>query len=71
MMLVGVEEGMDAVGELRGNSDTAAAGGWFAMGDSARDMPMEERGRDVTVAVLARVLENALMGLKASKEEEA
>ncbi len=77
-MLVGVEEVMETVGEC-GCFDGAAAAAaaaaatevWFAKGDIARAMPMEDRGRELAVVVVVRSLETALTGLTASKVLES
>ena len=76
MMLVGVEEVMETVGEC-GCFDGAAAAAaaaaevWFAKGDRARAMPMEDRGRELAVVIVERSLQTALTGLTASKVLES
>lgn len=72
MILVGVEEVTDATGVRGGfgcDNDgvpVAAAATWLAMGDKLRDIPMEERGRELEAVDMARSLETALTGLTAS-----
>lgn len=73
MILVGAEEVMDAAGVCGcfGCDDyddvpVAAAATWLAMGDKLRDIPMEERGRELAAVDMARNLETALTGLTAS-----
>ena len=72
MILVGAEEVMDAAGVRGcfgcddGDVPVAAAATWLAMGDKLRDIPMEERGRELAAVDMARNLETALTGLTAS-----